>query len=67
MDKVSSYIFEYEKYNVELKNVGSKQMFLVSKNDGENALLIDADSIIAIDYNVIITNMREGVSEMGKM
>lgn len=30
-DKINSYIYEYENHNLELKNLGSKQMLLVSK------------------------------------
>lgn len=46
-----SFSFDYEKHKVELKNVGSKQMILVSTKSGENKLLIDSDYVMAIDYN----------------
>lgn len=49
-DGLANYIFPYDECNIEFKNVGSKQMFLVSKEDGENILLIDVDVVMAIDY-----------------
>ena len=46
-----SFSFDYQKHKVELKNVGSKQMILISTKSGENKLLIDSDYVMAIDYN----------------
>lgn len=53
-DNITSYIFDYEKSNVELKTVGNKEMFLVSNSNGENELLIDVDAVVAIDYNMLV-------------
>lgn len=53
-DNITSYIFDYEKSNVKLRTVGSKEMFFVSNNEGESELLIDADAVVAIDYNMIV-------------
>lgn len=53
-DGLTSYIFDYEKSNVKLRTVGSKEMFFVSNNEGDSELLIDADAVVAIDYNMLV-------------
>lgn len=50
-NNIISFSFDYEKHKVELKNVGSKQMILVSTKSGENKFLIDSDYVMAIDYD----------------
>ena len=51
-DEVKSFVFDYEKNEVEFMNLKEKMMFVVkSKDNKEVVLLIDAKFVEAIDFN----------------